>query len=82
MKELYEPDSISGVYGGLTEFLGFEMFDGEFKVMGMASYGDAKKQDLSRLLRWRRRGEVEVDTRHVNIGWTALQSRRRRRPYF
>ncbi len=66
IKELYDPDSISGVYGALTEYLGFEMLDGEYKVMGMAPYGNANKHDLSRLLRWTRRGEVEVDTRYVN----------------
>ena len=31
---------MSGVYGALTEYLGFEMLDGEYKVMGMAPYGD------------------------------------------
>ncbi len=66
IKELYDPDSISGVYGALTEYLGFEMLDGEYKVMGMAPYGNANKHDLSRLFRWTRRGEVEVDTRYVN----------------
>ena len=66
IKELYDPDSISGVYGAMTEYLGFEMLDGEYKVMGMAPYGDANRHDLSRLFRRRSRGEVEVDTRYVN----------------
>ncbi|HTK97992.1 MAG TPA: carbamoyltransferase C-terminal domain-containing protein [Pseudomonadales bacterium] len=65
IKELYDPDSISGVYGAMTEYLGFEMLDGEYKVMGMAPYGDAARHDLSRLFR-PVRGEVEVDTRYVN----------------
>ena len=50
----------------MTEYLGFEMLDGEYKVMGMAPYGDANRHDLSRLFRRRSRGEVEVDTRYVN----------------
>ncbi len=66
IKELYDPDSISGVYGAMTEYLGFEMLDGEYKVMGMAPYGDANRHDLSRLFRWQSRDEVEVDTRYVN----------------
>jgi len=66
IKELYDPDSISGVYGAMTEYLGFEMLDGEYKVMGMAPYGDPNRHDLSRLFRRRSRGEVEVDTRYVN----------------
>ena len=55
MKEFYDPHSLSGVYGAMTEYLGFEMLDGEYKVMGMAPYGDADRFDLSRLIRCRRR---------------------------
>ena len=43
IKEFYDPDSLGGLYGAITEYLGFEMLDGEFKVMGMAPYGDAVK---------------------------------------
>jgi len=50
IKEFYDPDSLGGVYGALTEYLGFEMLDGEFKVMGMAPYGKADKYDFSRLI--------------------------------
>ena len=50
IKEFFDPDSLSGVYGAFTEYLGFEMLDGEYKVMGMAPYGDASKYDLSRLI--------------------------------
>lgn len=63
--EFYDPDSLSGVYGALTEYLGFEMLDGEYKVMGMAPYGDPSRYDLSRLIRRRGRG-FEVDTTLVN----------------
>lgn len=65
MKEFYDPDSLGGVYGAITEFLGFEMLDGEYKVMGMAPYGDADRYDLSRLIRPKGRG-FQVDTRYVN----------------
>ena len=51
IKEYYDPDSLGGVYGAITEYLGFEMLDGEYKVMGMAPYGDARRHDLSRLIR-------------------------------
>ena len=69
VKEFYAPDSLGGLYGAVTEFLGFEMLDGEFKVMGMAPYGDAKKFDVSRLIRWSPSG-FRINTRLVNcIGW-------------
>ncbi len=65
IKEFYDPDSLSGVYGAITEYLGFEMLDGEYKVMGMAPYGDASLHDLGRLIQRRGRG-FEVDTTLVN----------------
>jgi carbamoyltransferase len=65
IKEFYDPDSLGGVYGAMTEYLGFEMLDGEYKVMGMAPYGDAARYDLSRLIRAMGRG-FEVNTRYVN----------------
>jgi len=65
LQEFYDPDSLGGVYGAITEYLGFEMLDGEYKVMGMAPYGDADRYDLSRLIRPKGRG-FQVDTRYVN----------------
>src|SRR5207237_7316781 len=55
-KQFYAPDSLGGMYGAVTEFLGFEMLDGEFKVMGMAPYGDATKFDVKPLLNWQPTG--------------------------
>jgi len=66
LKEFYDPDSLGGVYGALTDYLGFEMLDGEFKVMGMAPYGDPDKYDLSRLIEYDRHG-FRINTRLVNV---------------
>lgn len=66
IKEFYDPDSLGGVYGALTEYLGFEMLDGEFKVMGMAPYGDPKRFDFSRLIEYKD-GEFKVNTKLVNV---------------
>ena len=66
IKEFYDPDSLGGMYGALTQYLGFEMLDGEFKVMGMAPYGDPEKYDFSRLIKYDRKG-FRVDTRLVNV---------------
>jgi len=66
LKEFYDPDSLGGMYGALTEYLGFDMLDGEFKVMGMAPYGDPKKYDFSRLIKYDRQG-FSVDTQLVNV---------------
>jgi carbamoyltransferase len=65
IKEFYDPDSLGGMYGALTEYLGFEMLDGEFKVMGMAPYGNPKRFDFSRLIECKD-GEFRVNNKLVN----------------
>src|SRR5438445_486114 len=44
--EIQKPDSLGLFYAAMTEYLGFEHNDGEYKVMGMASYGDPDKVNL------------------------------------
>jgi carbamoyltransferase len=52
IKEFYNPDSLCGMYAALTDYLGFEILDGEFKVMGIAPFGDPEKYDLSSLAKF------------------------------
>ena len=66
IKEFYDPDSLGGLYGAITEYLGFEMLDGESKVMGMAPYGDAAKYDFSRLAKFEN-GELIINTDYANV---------------
>ena len=65
LKEFYDPDSLGQLYACMTQYLGFEMLDGEYKVMGMAPYGDPERYDLSRLLHFDG-DEIRVDTRLAN----------------
>jgi carbamoyltransferase len=66
LKEFYDPDSLGGLYGALTEYLGFEMLDGEYKVMGMAPYGDPGRYDFSRLAKFEN-GELTINTDYANV---------------
>ncbi|HID45652.1 MAG TPA: carbamoyltransferase, partial [Chromatiaceae bacterium] len=66
IKEFYDPDSLGGVYGAMTEYLGFEMLDGEFKVMGMAPYGDPCRFDFSPLIDYSEK-DFRVNTKLVNV---------------
>ncbi|MFV0370935.1 MAG: carbamoyltransferase [Azonexus sp.] len=66
IKEFYDPDSLGGLYGALTEYLGFEMLDGEYKVMGMAPYGDPTRYDFSRLAKFEN-GELVINTDYANV---------------
>ena len=81
IKEFYDPDSLGGMYGAITEYLGFEMLDGEFKVMGMAPYGDASKYDLSRLVSFEN-GELKINTDYVNVVGTRRFKENGRGHYF
>ena len=65
IKEFYDPDSLGQLYASVTEYLGFEMLDGEYKVMGMAPYGDPSRYDLSRLIECDGRN-IKVNTELVN----------------
>ena len=77
IKQFYSPDSLCGLYSALTDYLGFETLDGEFKVMGLAAYGDAEKYDLSSLAKFKR-GRLKVDTRLVTtIGMRRYKAKSR-----
>jgi carbamoyltransferase len=65
IKEFYDPDSLGQLYASFTEYLGFEMLDGEYKVMGMAPYGNPDLYDLSRLIEFDGK-EITVNTQLVN----------------
>jgi len=60
--EILRPNSLGQYYSVVTDYLGFEPSDGEYKVMGMAPYGDASGADAGVLLRYAD-GAFEIDRR-------------------
>jgi len=44
-EEIQFPNSLGLLYSGFTAFLGFEVNEGEYKVMGMAPYGEPRYTD-------------------------------------
>jgi carbamoyltransferase len=46
LKELHWPDSLGLLYSAFTYYLGFKVNSGEYKVMGLAPYGEPKYVDL------------------------------------
>jgi carbamoyltransferase len=50
LKEINFPSSLGLLYSAFTAFLGFEVNEGEYKVMGMAPYGKPKYADNVRRL--------------------------------
>ncbi len=45
VKEIYFPDSIGLLYSAFTYYLGFKVNYGEYKLMGLAAYGDGNLQE-------------------------------------
>ena len=50
LRELRYPHSLGMLYSAFTAFLGFEVNEGEYKVMGLASYGTPRFQDQVRAM--------------------------------
>lgn len=46
VKELHWPDSLGLLYSAFTYYTGFKVNSGEYKVMGLAPYGEPKYVDL------------------------------------
>jgi carbamoyltransferase len=49
-EEVHFPSSLGLLYSALTSYLGFEVNDGEYKVMGLAPYGEPRYVDKIRKL--------------------------------
>jgi carbamoyltransferase len=63
LREVHFPHSIGLVYSAFTAYLGFAVNDGEYKVMGMAGFGEPTfEEEVKRILRGRQDGSFEVDT--------------------
>jgi carbamoyltransferase len=66
------PHSLGWFYAAMTEYLGFQAYDGEYKVMGLAAYGRenlAHREKLAQIVRPGPRGwDYEVDPRFIHHG--------------
>ncbi|MBI5443228.1 MAG: carbamoyltransferase [Deltaproteobacteria bacterium] len=64
-RELRFPHSLGLLYSAFTSYLGFEVNEGEYKVMGLAPYGEARYLDLifSRLMQRLPDGSFTLDLR-------------------
>ncbi len=56
------PDSLGVVYTALTDYLGFLRASDEYKVMGLASYGEPEyAEDFARIIKERSGGDYTID---------------------
>ncbi len=68
LKELRWPDSLGLLYSAFTYFTGFKVNSGEYKVMGLAPYGEPKYADLilSELIDLREDGSFTMNQKYFN----------------
>ncbi|MBD9362220.1 carbamoyltransferase family protein [Methylomonas fluvii] len=68
VKEIHFPHSIGLLYSAFTYYLGFKVNSGEYKVMGLAPYGEAKYVDviLSKLLDLKADGSFRLDMQYFD----------------
>jgi carbamoyltransferase len=52
VKEIVAPDSLGNFYSTMTDYLGFWRENGEYKVMGMAPYGDPERLNFEHVIWW------------------------------
>ena len=63
LKEMRFPHSLGLLYSAFTQFTGFEVNEGEYKMMGLAPYGEPKYVDtiLEHLVDLKEDGSVELN---------------------
>jgi carbamoyltransferase len=75
VKEIRFPHSLGLLYSAFTAFLGFEVNEGEYKVMGMAPFGSPRYVDeVRKLLRVDADGSFELDMDYFTFHRSTTQT--------
>ena len=71
LKEIRFPHSLGLLYSAFTAFLGFEVNEGEYKVMGMAPFGKPRYVDkVKKLIKSSRDGGFELDMDYFSFHYS------------
>lgn len=65
LSRMSRPNSLGIFYSVITQYCGFVKDSGEYKLMGLSSYGDGSKVDMSALLQLTDKGQYEFDTKYL-----------------
>jgi carbamoyltransferase len=68
LREMHWPDSLGLLYSAFTYYTGFKVNSGEYKVMGLAPYGEPKYVDLiyKELMDLREDGSFSLNQKYFN----------------
>lgn len=61
VKELHFPHSVGLLYSAFTYFLGFKVNSGEYKLMGLAPYGNPKSKNISNYIKTIKKYLVKIN---------------------
>jgi len=72
LKEIRFPHSLGLLYSAFTAFLGFQVNEGEYKVMGMAPYGKPKYMDRiwDKLVKVAKDGSFWIDMKYFSYHYS------------
>lgn len=74
-KEMRFPHSLGLLYSAFTAFLGFEVNEGEYKVMGMAPYGEPRYlEELHRLAQVHEDGSLSLQPEFFSFQYSSQRS--------
>jgi carbamoyltransferase len=75
LKEIQFPHSLGLLYSAFTAFLGFKVNEGEYKVMGMAPYGEPKYMDkVHKLIRIANDGSFWLDMDYFSFHYSTQKT--------
>lgn len=71
-REIRFPHSLGLLYSAITAYLGFKVNNDEYKVMGLAAYGDPKPfaPIFKKLLKTYKDGSFSLNMRYFNFTWS------------
>ena len=73
--ELHFPHSVGLLYSAFTAFLGFEVNDGEYKVMGMAAYGSPRyAEKVRKVVHQYADGSIWLDPTYFSFHYSTSKS--------
>ena len=79
LKEIRFPHSLGLLYSAFTAYLGFEVNEGEYKVMGMAPFGTPRYVDkVHQLIRLHGDGSFELDMSYFSFHYSTDRTFNRR----
>ena len=69
LKELHFPDSLGLLYSAFTYFTGFKVNSGEYKLMGLAPYGEPRYKDIifTELIDVKQDGSIRLDLSYFDF---------------